>query len=86
MLNQPITCAEVEQSMYRAKLKRAVGFDGIPSEVLRNPVYIDLLYKIINFCFEMGLSQANGTQVLSSQFPSQVQVTRMILCVLEVSV
>ena len=40
--------------MYRAKLKRAVGFDGFPSEVLRNPVYIDLLYKMINVCFENG--------------------------------
>ena len=54
MLNQPITRAEVEQSMYRAKLKRAVGFDGIPSEVLHNPVCIDLLHKLINFCFENG--------------------------------
>ena len=35
-------------------MKRATGFDGIPAEVLRNPVCIDLLYKIINFCFENG--------------------------------
>ena len=54
MLNEPITRAEVERSIYRAKLKRATGFDGIPSEVLRNPVCIDLLYRIINFCFENG--------------------------------
>ena len=51
-LNTPISLMEVEQSIYRAKLKRATGFDRIPAEVLRNPVCIDLLYKIINFCFE----------------------------------
>ena len=54
LLNEPISREEVEQSLYRAKLKRAAGFDGIPAEVLRNPVCIDLLYKIINFCFENG--------------------------------
>ena len=54
MLNQPITRTEVERSIYRAKLKRATGLDGIPSEVLRNPVCIDLLYKIVSFCFENG--------------------------------
>ena len=54
MLNQPITRTEVERSIYRAKLKRATGLDGIPAEVLRNPVCIDLLYKIISFCFENG--------------------------------
>ena len=54
MLNQPFTRAEVEQSMYIAKLKRAVGFDGIPSEILRNPVCTYLLYKIINFVLKIG--------------------------------
>ena len=54
LLNEPMSREEVEQSLYRAKLKRAAGFDGIPAEVLRNPVCIDLLYKIINFCFENG--------------------------------
>ncbi|MEW8545344.1 MAG: reverse transcriptase family protein, partial [Candidatus Thiodiazotropha sp.] len=54
MLNEPISREEVERSICRAKLKRAAGFDGIPAEVLRNPVCIDLLHKIINFCFENG--------------------------------
>ncbi|MCG8113538.1 MAG: reverse transcriptase family protein [Candidatus Thiodiazotropha taylori] len=53
-LNEPISRLEVERSIYRAKLRRAAGFDGIPAEVLRNPVCIDLLYKIINFSFESG--------------------------------
>lgn len=54
MLNEPINRDEVERSICRARLKRAAGFDGIPAEVLRNPVCTDLLHKIINFCFENG--------------------------------
>ena len=52
MLNAPIDRLEVERSINRAKLRRAAGFDGIPPEVIRNPVCIDLIYKIVNFCFE----------------------------------
>ena len=55
LLNAPISRLEVERSIYRAKLRRAAGFDGIPAEVLRNPVCIDLIYKIVNFCFETGI-------------------------------
>ena len=54
ILNEPISPTEVEHSLYRAKLKRAAIYGGIPAEVLRNPVCIDLLHKIINFCFENG--------------------------------
>lgn len=54
ILNQPISKSEVENSICRAKLKRAAGLDGIPAEVLRNPACVDLLYKMINFCFENG--------------------------------
>ena len=54
LLNEPITREEVENSLHRAKLNRAPGFDAIPAEVLRNSVCIDLLYRIINFCFENG--------------------------------
>ena len=55
LLNEPITRKEVENSLYRANLNRAPGFDAIPAEVLRNSVCIDLLYRNINFCFEKWL-------------------------------
>ena len=35
-------------------LNRAPAFDAIAAEVLQNSVCIDLLYRIINFCFENG--------------------------------
>ena len=53
-LNAPITRAEVRNSIYHAKLRKATGYDNIPADVLRNEHCIDLLYKIINFAFESG--------------------------------
>ena len=53
LLNAPIDRLEVERSINRAKLRRAAGFD-VPAEVIRNPVCIDLIYKIVNFCFDTG--------------------------------
>ena len=53
-LNSDITYQEVHDAVYRAKLRKAAGFDGISSEVLRNDICIELLYKIINYCFKHG--------------------------------
>ena len=54
LLTEPISRLQIERSNYRVKLRHAAGLDGIPEEVLRNPVCIDLMYKIVNFCFESG--------------------------------
>ena len=48
-LNQDITYQEVYEAVYRAKLRKAAGFDGIPSEVLRYDICIELLHKIISY-------------------------------------
>ena len=39
-LNSDITYQEVHDAVYRAKLRKAAGFDGISSEVLRNDICI----------------------------------------------
>ena len=49
-----ITYLEVRDSVYHAKLRKASGFDGIPSEILRFDICIELLYKIISYCFRNG--------------------------------
>lgn len=54
MLNAPITRTEMSESVLRAKLGKAAGFENIPAEVLRNGVGSELLYKIISHCFENG--------------------------------
>ena len=81
-LNEAITREEeVEQSLNRAKLKRAAGFDGIPIEVLRNPVCIDLLYRMINFCFENGSVLSEWNKGVIRPIPkSEVRDPRDPLC------
>ena len=53
-LNADITMEEVEKCVMRAKLRKAAGLDNIPAEVLRNPVCVESLHKIITFCFQSG--------------------------------
>ena len=50
-LNSDITSDEVRKAVFRSKLNKAVGVDEIPSELLRNDHCIDLLHKIIHYCF-----------------------------------
>ena len=50
-LNSDITSDEVRKAVFRSKLNKSVGVDEIPSELLRNDHCIDLLHKIINYCF-----------------------------------
>ena len=54
ILNAEITLAEVEKSVFRAKLRKAAGLDNIPAEVLRNPTCVESLYRIIRYCFNTG--------------------------------
>ncbi|CAC5408065.1 unnamed protein product [Mytilus coruscus] len=53
-LNCPVTRQDVIDAVNRTKLNKAVGFDYIPAESLRNSVCIDLLFKLISFCFQNG--------------------------------
>ena len=54
LLNAPISREEVRTSVYNTKVRKASGVDEIPAEVLRNKTCIDLLFKIIRYCFEAG--------------------------------
>ena len=53
-LNAPITRDEVKASIYKAKLRKACGNDGIPADVLRNDICIDLLHSLITNAFDLG--------------------------------
>ncbi|CAG2199313.1 unnamed protein product [Mytilus edulis] len=53
-LNCPVTRQDVIDAVNRTKLNKAVGFDYIPAESLRNSICIDLLFKLISFCFQNG--------------------------------
>ena len=54
ILNAPISRDEVRMSVYKARARKAPGADEIPSEVLRNDSCIDILFRIIKYCFDDG--------------------------------
>ena len=68
-LNQDITYQEVYEAVYRAKLRKAAGFDGIPSEVLRYDICIELLHKIISYCFKNGEVPTEWTKGIINPIP-----------------
>ncbi|VDH99281.1 Hypothetical predicted protein [Mytilus galloprovincialis] len=53
-LNEAISREEVVKAVIHAKLRKAAGIDDIPAEVLKNEAAIDLLFKIISGCFNLG--------------------------------
>ncbi|VDI81600.1 Hypothetical predicted protein [Mytilus galloprovincialis] len=53
-LHEPISKEEVLKAVIHAKLRKAAGIDDIPVEVLKNEATIDLLFKIISGCFNLG--------------------------------
>ena len=68
-LNADITKEEVKNSIFRSKLRKAPGLDGLPVEVLRNPICIDLLYKIIDFAFKSGTVPRDWNTCLIKPIP-----------------
>jgi hypothetical protein len=55
LLNEPITLAEVKDAVTKAKLRKATGVDDIPAEVLKNDSCIQMLHKLIQWCFDKGI-------------------------------
>lgn len=56
ILNAEITREEVKSAIFRAKLRKAPGFDNIPADVLRNDTCIDILLRIFTYCFINGVT------------------------------
>ena len=50
-LNMPITREEVKRAIYKMRNNKASGIDEIPAEVLKNDVCINILFKIMFYCF-----------------------------------
>ena len=68
-LNADISKEEVLKSIMRAKLRKAPGLDQIPAEVLRNNLCVELLHKIINFCFNTGTVPSDWNKGLIKPIP-----------------
>ncbi len=53
-LDEQISVREVRKALAKAKNGKAVGFDSIPVEVIRNEQAISFLHKLFNACFQLG--------------------------------
>ena len=53
-LDDDISVLEVRKALARAKNGKAVGYDSIPTEVIRNDEAIFFLHKLFNVCFYSG--------------------------------
>ena len=53
--NNIISETEVSKVMKKLKLKKSVGIDEIPNEVLKCPVILPLLVNLFNLCYDTGI-------------------------------
>ena len=63
-MNGMITINEDRQALKRMKNGKAVGYDGIPSEILSSEQCVLFLFKLFQTCFEMGSFHLSGVKVL----------------------
>lgn len=54
-LNRNITIDEVRRAVNRAKVRKAVGIDMIPNEVLKNEQVIGILQKLYQLCLDTSI-------------------------------
>jgi hypothetical protein len=55
MLNEPLTMAELIRAVTKLKRNKAVGFDKIPNEVLKQNNIRLLLYGLFSTCFNYSM-------------------------------
>ena len=55
-LNYPISFHEVKYHVFKAKKGKAISVDGIPNEVLKNTMDIEMLTQIFNTFFNIHVS------------------------------
>ena len=53
--NEIISLQEVKNAIFKSKMGKAYGVDGIPSEVLHNDAAIYFLHVLFNLCFDKGV-------------------------------
>ena len=72
LLNAPNSREEVRTTVYNTKVRKASWVDEIPAEVLLNETCIDLLFKMIRYCFEAGKIPNEWTKgIINSIYKSE---------------
>ena len=68
-LNAPITIREVRDVVQKAKLRKAVGTDNIPNEVLKNETLIAILQKLFQLIFDTGKVPSDWIKAMIKPIP-----------------
>ena len=68
-LNLPISKAEIEKVVFRAKRGKSVGPDKIPYEILKFPSVINSLHSLFNFCLDTGLIPSIWRKAIITPIP-----------------
>ena len=68
-LNLPISKAEIEKVVFRAKCGKSVGPDKIPYEILKFPRVINSLHSLFNFCLDTGLIPSIWRKAIITPIP-----------------
>ena len=69
VLNCPITIDEVRKACTSLKSKKTPGIDKIPNEVLKNKSLLNILQKLLSFCFEKGIVPDNWLKAIIKPIP-----------------
>ena len=69
VLDRDISIQEVRLALARAKNGKAMGFDEIPVEVMRNEHAIQCLHRLFNFCFHNGIIPEMWTRGIINPIP-----------------
>ena len=67
--NDNISLIEVRDAVFRAKVGKASGVDGIPAEVLKNDSAILFLHVLFNICFDKGTIPSEWGKCIINPIP-----------------
>ena len=70
-INGDISYNEVEKAVKSLKVNKAVGFDGISNEVLKQGSIICILHKLFYFCFTHSLVPSDWLKGLIAPIPKE---------------
>ena len=68
-LNHAITISEVTQALRDAKLKKSVGIDNLPNEILKHDNTIQLLHVFFSNIFESGITPSIWKMAIIKPIP-----------------
>ena len=73
VLNEEINEEEVQKAIDVLKVGKASGFDGLTNEILKCPLFKELLFVLFKFCFENGIIPSMWYKAIISPIPKSLK-------------